>query len=131
MAEYLPKLVCFSCKFGWGYVNGAGVAAEVKNLVPVICSGKVDTTHIMEAFRKGADGVLILGCPEGECHFQIGNFQARKRIALLRKTLGEFGIEPQRLMIRLDLDPEGKKIPTVINEMGRELQQLGPLSSLV
>jgi F420-non-reducing hydrogenase iron-sulfur subunit len=131
MADYRPKLVCFSCKFGWGYVNGAGETAEVQNVVPVICSGKVDATHIMEAFRKGADGVLILGCPEGECHFQIGNFQARKRLALLRKTLKEFGIEGERLAIRLDVDPEGKKIPAVIAEMGQQLQRLGPLAVLV
>ena len=131
MTEYSPKLVCFSCKFGWGYVGGDGALAKVKNLVPVICSGKVDTTHIMEAFRSGADGVLILGCQEGECHFQIGNFQARKRIALLRKTLKDFGIEPERLMIRLDIDPEGGKMPIVVEEMNNLIRQLGPINSLV
>lgn len=129
--EYSPKLVCFSCKFGWGYVGGDGALAKVKNLVPVICSGKVDTTHVIEAFRRGADGVLILGCPEGECHFQIGNYQARKRMALLRKTLKAFGIDPERLMIRLDIDPEGEKMSFVVDEMNRRIRQLGPIRSHV
>ena len=131
MTEYSPRLVCFSCKFGWGYVGGDGALAKVKNLVPVICSGKVDTTHIIEAFRSGADGVLILGCREGECHFQIGNYQARKRMALLRKTLKEFGIEPERLMIRLGIDPEGNKMLSVVDEMHSRMKQLGPIGSLV
>lgn len=131
MSEYIPKLVCFSCKFGWGYLFGDKISAEVKNLIPVICSGKVDTTHIMEAFQNGADGVLILGCPDGECHFQNGNYQARKRIMLLRKTLREFGIEPERLMLKLNIDPEGKKIPEYINEMGLQIRELGPLASVV
>ena len=131
MKEFTPKLVCFSCKFGWGYLNGNGYTKKLKNLIPVMCSGKVDTTHIMNAFREGADGVLILGCPDKECHFQTGNYQARKRILLLRKALKEFGIEPDRLKIALSLDPEGSQIPVVIEAMKKEIKALGPLSPTV
>ncbi|HVO66619.1 MAG TPA: hydrogenase iron-sulfur subunit [Syntrophales bacterium] len=131
MKGFTPKLVCFSCKFGWGYLNGNGYAKKLKNLIPVMCSGKVDTTHIMNAFREGADGVLILGCPDKECHFQTGNYQARKRILLLRKVLKEFGIEPDRLKIALSLDPEGTQIPVVIEAMKKEIKVLGPLSPVV
>ena len=80
MTEFTPKLVCFSCKFGWGYLNSNGYDKQIKNLIPVICIGKVDTTHIIGAFKDGADGLLILGCPDGQCHFKTGNYQARKRI---------------------------------------------------
>ncbi|MBN2099494.1 MAG: hydrogenase iron-sulfur subunit, partial [Dehalococcoidia bacterium] len=66
MKHYEPKLVCFSCKFGWGYLaDEEDLRDRVKNWVPIICSGKIDTTHILDAFKRGADGVLILGCPEG------------------------------------------------------------------
>jgi F420-non-reducing hydrogenase iron-sulfur subunit len=131
MKEFTPKLVCFSCKFGWGYLNGNGYAKKLSNLIPVACSGKVDATHIIDAFKEGADGVLILGCPDKECHFQTGNYQARKRVLLLRKTLKEFGIEPGRLKIALSLDPEGTKIPVFIEEMKKEIESLGPLSVAV
>ncbi len=95
--EFTPKIVCFACKFGWGYLNSNGYKKQLKNLIPVTCSGKVDTTHIIAALKEGADGVLILGCPEKECHFQTGNYQARKRILLLRKALKDFGIDSKRL----------------------------------
>ncbi len=131
MTEFIPKLVCFSCKFGWGYLNGNGYYKQVRNLIPVICSGKVDTTHIIGAFKEGADGVLILGCPDGQCHFKTGNYQARKRIFLLQNVLKEFGIEPGRLKIALDIDPEGTRIPAIIEEMKTELGSLGPLSPAV
>ena len=66
MAEYNPKLVCFSCKFGWDYLTEEpGLASRIANWIPVVCSGKIDTSHILKAFRAGADGVLILGCSEG------------------------------------------------------------------
>jgi coenzyme F420-reducing hydrogenase delta subunit len=97
----------------------------------VICIGKVDTTHIIGAFKEGADGLLIMGCPDGQCHFKTGNYQARKRILLLHNILKEFGIEPGRLKIALDIDPEGTRIPIIIEEMKTEVGSLGPLSSTV
>ncbi|HVN71391.1 MAG TPA: hydrogenase iron-sulfur subunit [Desulfomonilia bacterium] len=130
-AVYEPKLVCFTCKFGWGYLNGKKSYEQIEQVVPVMCSGKVDAAYIMDAFRKGADGVLILGCPDGECHFQNGNYQARKRVLLLRKTLKEFGIEPERVMIKLDMDPQGEQIPSMIEQMRESLARLGPVSPSV
>ena len=131
MTEFTPKMVCFSCKFGWGYLNKNGYKKQMKNLIPVTCSGMVDTTNIIDAFKEGADGVLVLGCPDRECHFQTGNYQARKRILLLRKVLKEFGIDPKRLKIALSIDPEGKQIPAVIEAMKKEIKSLGPLSPAV
>ena len=88
MSDFEPKVVCFSCKFGWGYLADEDtLSSQIKNWIPIVCSGKVDAKHVMEAFEHGADGVLILGCPEGECHYQDGNFETKKRVQLLRKVL--------------------------------------------
>ncbi len=128
MSNFEPKLVCFSCKFGWGYLGDeAELSAQIKNWIPIICSGKVDAAHIIDAFKSGADGVLILGCPEGDCHYQDGNFEARKRVHLLRKVLSSYGIEPERVRIVLSTDPEGKQIPNYVREMSETLSRLGPV----
>jgi coenzyme F420-reducing hydrogenase delta subunit len=131
MKKFTPKLVCFSCKFGWGYLTGNGYSGAFKSLIPVTCSGKIHASHIVGSFREGADGVIILGCPEGECHYQNGNYQARKRLLLLQKTLVEFGIEPGRLKIRMGIDPDGAQIPGILDEMKAELMKLGPVSPTV
>lgn len=123
-----PRIVCFTCRFGWGYLNETGRFADLHEVIPVLCSGKVDTASIMDAFRKGADGVLILGCPDGECHYQNGNYQARKRVLLMRKALEAFGIEQERIGIELDVDPEGTKIDGIIDDMRERIARLGPLS---
>jgi len=131
MSNFEPKLVCFSCKFGWGYLaNEEELSAKVKNWIPIICSGKVDATHIVDAFKEGADGVLILGCPEGDCHFQDGNLEARKRVYLLHKVLSSYGIEPERIRIVLARDPEGKEIPQHVRDMSESLQGLGPVKKV-
>ena len=128
MKHYEPKLVCFSCKFGWGYLSDEKtLASKVKNWIPVVCSGKIDTVHVINAFRSGADGVLILGCPEGHCHFQDGNYQTSKKVYLLQKVLDAYGIERKRVRMQFSLDSEGKKIPLLINEMSEGIRHLGPL----
>lgn len=128
MSDFTPKLVCFSCNFGWGYLTDRQeLATAVKNWIPVICSGKVDAPHIMEAFRSGADGVLLVGCADGECHFQDGNYQTKKRINLLKKVLAAHGIEPERLRTAFSLDPEGSSLPLLVEDFGRSIRGLGPV----
>jgi F420-non-reducing hydrogenase iron-sulfur subunit len=112
------KIVCFSCKFSWGYLEEESrLAPEIKNWIPIICAGKIDAEYVVDAFVRGADGVLILGCPEGDCHYQDGNIEAKKRLALLRQALVSQGIEPERVKLVLSRDPEGKDIPRYIDEM--------------
>lgn len=123
-----PKLVCFSCKFGWGYLADQNeLTAAPPRWIPVICSGKVDVETILRAFRDGADGVLILGCPDGQCHFQDGNFQLQKRLTLLGKVLDQFGIDPRRVRSVFAFDPEGRTILERCARMIRELRELPPI----
>ena len=119
MIEKDLKIVCFSCNFGWGYLaDEQELAQKIKNWIPITCMGKVDATDILEAFKSGADGVILLGCPEGDCHYQDGNLEAKKRVYLLYEILKAYGIDKERLKIELSLDPEGKRIPSIIKEMG-------------
>jgi F420-non-reducing hydrogenase iron-sulfur subunit len=128
MSDYKPKILCFKCNFGWGYLGDKNEIHAMKSMVPVTCSGKVDATHILTALKDGADGVLILGCSQGECHFQDGNYQTGKKVLLLKKVLTSFGIEQERLRIVFSVDPDGKRIPTEIETMRNEIARLGPIN---
>jgi F420-non-reducing hydrogenase iron-sulfur subunit len=125
-----PKILCFSCKFSWGYLSSdEAIASKVRNWIPVICSGKIQPAQILKAFEKGVDGILILACPEGECHYQDGNCEARKKVFLIRKILTANGIDSRRLKMAMGKDPEGGRIAELIADMGDFLRKLGPLSS--
>ena len=127
MSQYKPKVVCFSCKFSWGYLTDEdSLSSKIENWIPIICTGKIDATHMIDAFDEGADGILILGCPEGDCHYQDGNYEAKKRVYLIRRLLESMGIEKERIRIELSIDPEGKRIPQLVEEMGKVLAKLGP-----
>ena len=66
-------------------------------IIRVPCTGKVDTLHILRAFEKGADGVYVVGCREGDCHYNSGNFRAAKRVAQARQILDTVGIGGERV----------------------------------
>ncbi len=128
MKDYRPKILCFKCNFGWGYLGDKeDIKTAAKSMVPVTCSGKVDTTHILAALKGGADGVLILGCSQGECHFQDGNYQTGKKVLLLKEVLSSFGVEPDRLKMLFDIDADGGRIAQEIENMRNELSRLGPI----
>lgn len=131
MSDFEPTLVCFSCKFSWGYLaDEKTLASQIKNWIPVICSGRIDSAHVLDAFKEGADGVLVLGCPEGDCHFQDGNFEAKRKIHMLRKLLEAYGIEGERLKVELSTDPEGEAIPQLVRGFSEKVAKLGPVKQV-
>lgn len=92
-----------------------------------MCSGRVHPVFILEAFRSGADGVLIAGCHlPADCHYIAGNFKAQRKVMMLKKLLEQLGIEPERLRLEWVSASEGERFATVINEMTEELKKLGP-----
>ncbi len=113
-----PKIVCYSCKFSWGYLgNEAAMAAQIKNWIPIICCNQLESKHIMNAFANGAGGVLILACPEGDCRLHEGQIEMNEKVALLKKSLETYGIEPERIRLIHASDPEGTTIPELIAGM--------------
>jgi F420-non-reducing hydrogenase iron-sulfur subunit len=131
MNEYNPIVVCFSCKFGWGYLaDQAELRSSVDNWVPVICSGTVDPLHVVNAFRAGVDGVLILGCESSHCHFQDGNYQTSKKMYLMQRVLEAYGIEPERLRMEFSKNPEGTRIAHLASAMKRDIAKLGPVRGI-
>lgn len=98
------------------------------NVIRVMCSGRVDPQFVVKAFQSGADGVIILGCHPGDCHYKEGNYKALRRFYLLRKMLNQFGIEPERLRLDWVSASESDKFVTTINDMVDTIKTLGPLN---
>lgn len=89
-----------------------------------MCSGRVDPQFVLEAFQKGADGVLILACHGGDCHYKEGNYRATQRHTLLLKLLRQFGIEEDRCRFDYVSAAEGEKFVAVVSDMVERLKAL-------
>ncbi len=95
-------------------------------IVKVPCTGRVAIIHLMKALEKGADGVFVAGCMEGDCHFQAGNLRARKRVAYVRELLETIGMEPDRVAMYNLSSGEGPRFAEISQEMTEKIRQLGP-----
>ena len=95
-------------------------------IVRVPCTGKVDALHIMRSFEKGADGVYLVGCREGDCHYEKGNFRARARVEQVRKTLDAVGIGGQRLQMFNLSSSDGPMFARFAEEMTERILGMGP-----
>ncbi len=129
--EGKPKVVAFFCN--WCSYAGADMAGVSRfqyppsvRIIRVMCTGRIDQRHILQAFLLGADGVLIGGCHPGDCHYISGNLKAEKRVEQLKGLLKEAGIKPERLRIEWASAGEGKKIAEIIQDFTSQLEKLGP-----
>ena len=130
-----PKIAAFYCK--WCTSAGADLAGTSRlkyapNVVGVrvMCSSRVDTEHIMEAFKNGADGVLIGGCHYGDCHYQTGNYQTMKRITLFKQVVKDLGIDERRIRLEWISAAEGQRFAEVVNEFTKQIRELGELKAV-
>jgi F420-non-reducing hydrogenase iron-sulfur subunit len=130
--EFEPKIIGFLCN--WCSYAGADLAGVSRiqyptniRIIRVMCTGRIDPAFILEAFKDGADGVLVAGCHlPSDCHYLSGNFKALRRITLLKRVLKEFGIEPERVRLEWISASEGDRFAAVVRVMVEEIKKLGP-----
>jgi F420-non-reducing hydrogenase iron-sulfur subunit len=127
-----PKVVAFLCNWcSYAGADNAGISRlhSPANILPirVMCSGRVSAEMILRAFRAGADGVMVLGCHIGDCHYINANHRTVKRIPLLQKILGYTGINPERLLLDWVSSAEAPKFARVTGDFVERIISLGPI----
>jgi F420-non-reducing hydrogenase iron-sulfur subunit len=134
MSRFEPEIVAFLCR--WCAYDGADAAGRARLPVPpnvrevrVMCSGQVSPEMVLEAFEAGADGVLVLGCEPGDCHYKEGNIHAAKRYFLLRYVLESTSIQAKRLRLDWVSAGHGEQYAQVVDEMVKAVRFLGPLAT--
>ncbi len=129
--KFEPTIVAFLCN--WCSYTGADLAGTSRmkyspniRIIRVMCSGRVETTFVLKAFREGADGVLICGCHPGDCHYHEGNYKCLRRYHLLQKYIQQMGINKDRLRLEWISASEGKQFAELADEMTEQVMELGP-----
>jgi len=135
MSEFEPKIIGFLCN--WCSYAGADLAGVSRiqyppniRIVRVMCSGRIDPVIPLEVFARGADGILVLGCHPGDCHYVDGNLHAERKIKMLKKLLALTGLEPERLRLDWVSASEGQRFAGIVTEFTEQVKELGssPLS---
>lgn len=131
-----PKIIAFLCH--WCSYAGADLAGTSRiqyppniRVIRVPCSGRINPLFVIKALQMGADGVFVSGCHPGDCHYQTGNYLARRKSATLKRFLDFLGIEEDRVHFAWISAAEGAKFSEVVDEVVRAVKRLGPATRLV
>lgn len=131
MNDFEPVIVAFCCHY-CAY-TAADMAGSMRLVYPpnvkiirVPCTGKVGPIHMMRALQKGADGVYVAGCLDGDCHFKDGNVKAAKRVAHVKRLLEEIGIGGERVEMVTMSAGMGERFAKVANDFTEKIRALGP-----
>ena len=131
MERFEPVIVAFCCHYcAYTAADMAGsmrlsYPSNVK-IIRVPCSGKVDAIHVMKALEKGADGVIVAGCLEGDCHFKNGNTRAARRVERVQKLLEDIGMSGERVAMFTMSAGMGERFAQVATEFTEKIRSLGP-----
>jgi F420-non-reducing hydrogenase iron-sulfur subunit len=130
--HFEPKILGFLCN--WCSYAGADLAGVSRfqyppniRVIRVMCSGRVDPLLILRAFSQGVDGVMVLGCHPGDCHYATGNYYARSRVKALKRLLDLAGLNAERLVLDWVSASEGERFATLVTSFTERLTALGPL----
>jgi F420-non-reducing hydrogenase iron-sulfur subunit len=131
MADFEPRIIAFLCN--WCTYTGADLAGTSRlqyppniRIIRLMCSGALDPVYVAKALLEGADGVLIGGCHPGDCHYQSGNYKARRRVAILNEILDQMGLEKERVWLRWISASEGQYFADTVTEMVAAIKDMGP-----
>lgn len=125
-----PKILSFNCN--WCSYAAADTAGTARiqyphniRIIRVMCSGMVHPNHVVDAFRLGADGVMVTGCHLGECHYVDGNTKAQARVAIVEEMLDALGLERDRFRLVWCSLAEPDRFVTAVREMTESVRSLG------
>lgn len=132
MKEFEPKIISFLCN--WCSYAGADLAGISRiqyptniRVIRVMCSGRVDPIFIIEGFLSGFDGVLVLGCHPGDCHYLTGNYQAEKKIKMTKRILDIAEINSDRVYLDWVSAGEGERFAKIVTDFTNKIKQIGSL----
>lgn len=132
--SYEPKIIAFCCN--WCSYAAADLAGTARmqypvnvRIIRVMCSGMVHPEFILDALNQGADGVMVMGCPLGKCHYLDGNHITVARSEMIVELLEDFGYESERMSLTWLSSAEPDRFVRAVTEMTERIRKLGPVNS--
>jgi coenzyme F420-reducing hydrogenase delta subunit len=132
MPEFEPRILAFACN--WCSYAGADLAGISRmqyppniRIIRVMCSGRIDPEFVLEALSKGADGVMVLGCHPGDCHYISGNLMAERKMRWAADLIEYAHVDPRRLKLEWISASEGQRFADTVKDFTDQIRELGPI----
>ncbi len=121
-------LLCNWCSYAASDLAGISriQLPPTMRIIRVMCTGSIDPGIVFEAFIQGLDGVVIMGCHPGDCHYLVGNLNAEKKVKMIKLLLAKTDIDPERLILEWVSAAEGPKFAEVVKDFTKRIITFGP-----
>ncbi|MBD3253716.1 MAG: hydrogenase iron-sulfur subunit [Candidatus Lokiarchaeota archaeon] len=130
--SFEPKILGFLCN--WCSYAGADLAGVSRiqyppniRVIRVMCSGRVDPEFIFQGFIAGIDGIIVMGCHPGDCHYLEGNYEAEQKFIMVKKFL-EFVNFENRIRLEWVSASEGNRFAEIVTDFTSQIKNIGPSS---
>jgi F420-non-reducing hydrogenase iron-sulfur subunit len=133
MRGWQPRVVVFLCQWSLKSDREWGQRSQVPDgvrLIEVPCSGRLSPLLLLSTFQRGADGILVVGCEPGHCHYKEGNYLGRRKLATLKSFLDYVGLEEKRLQVAWLGESDRGRLSSLIDDVLRDVRELGPMREL-
>jgi F420-non-reducing hydrogenase iron-sulfur subunit len=132
MVEFQPRILAFCCN--WCSYAGADLCGVSRfqyppniRIIRVMCSGRVEPVFVLKAFKAGIDGVLVLGCHIGDCHYISGNNSAQAVMEKAFALCKALGIDEKRMKLDWVSASEGQRFSEMVTQFTEDVRKLGPI----
>ena len=130
-SDWEPNIIGFACN--WCTYAGADLAGTSRlkyppnvRLIRIMCTGRLHANFLLKALKDGVDGIFIGGCHPGDCHYQTGNYKARRMIGLVKKVIEQLGFNPERIHVEWISAAEGAQFAEAITQFTEQVRRMGP-----
>jgi F420-non-reducing hydrogenase iron-sulfur subunit len=133
MSTWQPRIVVFLCQWSLKSDREWAQRSQVPDgvrLIEVPCSGRLNPLLLLSTLQHGADGVLVVGCEPGHCHYKEGNYLGRRKLATLRSFLAYVGLEDKRMQVAWLGETDRGRLSNLIEDLLRDVRELGPMQEL-
>jgi len=133
MSEWQPKIVVFLCQ--WSLKSDTEWTqrfdlADGVRMIEVPCSGRINPLLLVSTLQRGADGILVVGCEPGHCHYKEGNYLGRRKFATLKSFLEYVGLEGKRVQFAWMGETDRGRLQTLVESLLGDVRALGPVQEL-
>lgn len=133
MSNWQPSIVVFLCQ--WSLKSDSEWTRRFDlpdgvRMIEVPCSGRINPLLLLSTLQQGADGILVVGCEPGHCHYKEGNYLGQRKFETLKGFLQYLGLEEKRVQFAWLGETDRGRLQGLVHSLLGDVHELGPMREL-
>ncbi|MFC1550320.1 FAD-dependent oxidoreductase [Candidatus Neomarinimicrobiota bacterium] len=125
------NVVVFTCHWNGSHVDETAFPDFSSDKTQIIfihlmCSGRLESSFVLQALEAGADGVLVTGCSEDSCHYEFGAKVAVTSFEKTKQLVRMIGFDTRRIQHQKITGNDTEQFTKKVNEFVSAIKKIKP-----